>query len=590
MGYWLLVLLAFSLPFELTRRPFFSSEALVVNNLKIVQYAVAVLALICLARPFVGFVRDWRVGKPDPANYCYRQRVPLGLFAALLLACVLSSLLAKEGSMVGEGLKWTFQLLLGGLVWLGLDLWLEGQGEAKFKLLGLALVVGGVIAGIAGFFEFIGGDAFAESLVGWFKLKPTVAGPFLRLSGTFEYANIAAMYFELVLPFAMAGLVSRLAGSGQKKGLWIGGWALAIGVLLAALLLTLSRGAWFGLVIGLLAIGLITRGRGGWGWALGLTAGLGLLFGLVSMIFVPQFSLRLSSQSDQEWYKAAFQGLPPATMTVCQLLSIPVTVKNDGPLTWEATGAEPYNLSYHWLYPSGEVAQFEGIRTPLKRNVAPGQSEATLAEVRAPTRPGSYFLVWDMVQEEVSWFSLKSSVYSRLPVQVNDIGAEQRTAACGLTPTENALQSRPSPPELPQVLAQPGRDTLWKAALKMIAARPFLGVGPGDYRFNYGAFAEPPLAEWDNRVFANSLPLEIFADLGLVGGILYTALFAALAWPLGTAIWRKQSLAPWQIALAGALAAFLGHGLVDYVLASHAINILAWLLFGLAARRLTICD
>ena len=39
----------------------------------------------------------------------------------------------------------------------------------------------------------------------------------------------------------------------------------------------------------------------------------------------------------------------------------------------------------------------------------------------------------------------------------------------------------------------------------------------------------------------------------------------------------------WQVATIGALAAFLGHGLVDYILEAHSIFILFWMLCGLAA-------
>jgi O-antigen ligase len=140
---------------------------------------------------------------------------------------------------------------------------------------------------------------------------------------------------------------------------------------------------------------------------------------------------------------------------------------------------------------------------------------------------------------------------------------------------------------LPTVQKQPGRDELWKAALKMIAARPLTGVGPNGYRLNYGYFASPPLAEWDTQIFANSLPLEIFADLGLLGGLCYIAFFGALGWPLLKAFRQHNGLAVWQIAVIGAIAAFLGHGLVDYILGSHAINILFWVVFGLASLEIT---
>ncbi len=592
IGYWALVALIFMLPFELTQKPFFSSEALVLNNLKVLQYLVAGLAALSLARPFFAFMGGLLKGQTDRTSFFYRQRFALALFMALLVAALLSSGLAKEAAMKGEGLKWTAQLLVGGLTSLGVALWLTGVSERKFNLLGLVLVLGGVIAGVVGFFEFIGGMEFADSLSGWFKLKPTVAGPFLRLSGTFEYANIAAMYFELALPFAISGLLIELARPGARRWWAVAGWASAIIILIEALLLTLSRGAWLGLGLGLVAMAVVTRNRyqpgisrRRWWIGLGLTGLIGLIITGLTLALIPQVSLRLNSQSDQEWYRAVYQSAPPAVMTVCQELSLPVTVENQSPLTWIASGSQPYNLSYHWLYPSGQIAQFDGIRTPLATDVSPGGSQSVQATLRAPKQPGQYLLVWDMVQEEVSWFSLKSTNYNQLAIQVNDLPPNEKETACSLTPTETATQRRPVPKELPKVLNQPSRDELWKVALKMVAARPLLGVGPHSFRLSYGAYVSPQLADWDKRIFANNLTLEILADLGLVGGGLFFSLLVALGWPIVLALWRGQAVAPWQVALSGALVAFFGHGLLDYILGSHAINILFWVLFGMAASR-----
>ena len=588
-GYWSLVGLILVLPFELTERPFFNSPLLVLNDLKVLLYLTAGLALLSLIEPLWAFVSGLLQRQPDRKNFFYRQRLPLALLLALGIAAVVSSLLAGEFRLTGEGLKWTFELGVGGLIWLGIGLWLPGRAERDLNRLGLALVAGGVISGLVGFGEFVFGMDFAQSLVGWFKTKPTVAGPYLRLSGTFEYANIAAMYYELALPLALVGLGQAVA---QPKRVWpvILGWVGAAAILIEALILTLSRGAWLGLAVGLAAMLVVTHqrygragSRGQWwrvlGGAIGGTVGLALL----TFAMIPQVGLRLASQSDQDWYKAVYTSRPPTSLTVCQELTVPVTVENRGPLTWQASSTQPYNLSYHWLNPGGGIAVFEGMRTSLTANLSPGSTLTVQATLRGPTQPGQYWLVWDMVQEEISWFSLKSPDDNRWPVEVTDLAADQKNSVCGIASSSTAPR-RDAPKQLPKVLDQPNRSDLWKAALKMVQSRPLMGVGPNSFRLHYGSFATPPLTEWDKNIFANSLPLEILADLGLVGGGLFAAFFLAAVWPLFKAgLGRAGPGAAWEIAVIGALVAFLGHGLLDYILGSHAINTLFWILLGLAA-------
>jgi hypothetical protein len=583
LGYWSLVLLVLSLPFELTQKPLFQTEFIVVSNLKLIFLVVDGLAALTLLIPLVELFKSFRVPTLRPSNYLYRQRLPLGLFLALLSVCLLSSLLS---GVIGEGLKWTVHLMLGGLIWLAMPLWLAEETERRVRILYRTLVVGAVISAGVGFLEFILGRDFAWSLSGWFKLKPTEAGPFLRLSGTFEYANITAMYFELALPFAMFGLVESLNRPRSERKFWptIFLWGATIMVLLMALLLTLSRGAWLGLAVGVLAMLLATRKpqlRRNWWLVFGITGVLALALELLALPLLPQFALRFNSQSDQDWFRATYDSVAPANLGVCQSLIVPVTVTNRSPLTWQINGLKPYSLSYHWLDASDNIIVFEGMRTALPKDVSPGDSLTIPAAVRAPANPGKYSLVWDMVQEDVSWFSLKSSFYSKIPIQVNNSPAGE---ACGVV-SINPNQSKPAPKELPKVLIQPDRQQLWKAALAMIVARPLTGVGPNAFRLSYGTFSQPRLTDWDKRIFANNLALEIFADLGLVGGGLFMALFGVIGWRLLKLIWFGRGASLWQVALIGVLAAFQGHGLLDYILGSNAIFILYWILLGFMATR-----
>lgn len=118
----------------------------------------------------------------------------------------------------------------------------------------------------------------------------------------------------------------------------------------------------------------------------------------------------------------------------------------------------------------------------------------------------------------------------------------------------------------------------------MLKTHPLLGVGPDNYRLLYGAYMKPPLASWDTRILANELYLEVGADLGVLGGGFFFGFLIAVWWPVIAALWLRRGSPPtlWHLGLVAAFAAFLGHGLVDDFLDSHAITLLVWLLCGLA--------
>jgi putative inorganic carbon (hco3(-)) transporter len=104
---------------------------------------------------------------------------------------------------------------------------------------------------------------------------------------------------------------------------------------------------------------------------------------------------------------------------------------------------------------------------------------------------------------------------------------------------------------------------LWTAALRMLGERPWLGVGPDNFRLRYGPYVGLPQA--DRRVHTNNMYLELLVGGGLVAG-------AAMVW----LSWRALALllAVMQQAAgddigtiaAGAVAAVTAvalHGLVD---------------------------
>jgi hypothetical protein len=99
-----------------------------------------------------------------------------------------------------------------------------------------------------------------------------------------------------------------------------------------------------------------------------------------------------------------------------------VTIKNASTRTWPSKpnprGRNAVNLSYHWLDRKRQIVVFDGLRTPLPRDLGPGESVTLRAAIRAPEKAGDYLLHMTMVQEAVAWFSDSDGGHLSIPVSV----------------------------------------------------------------------------------------------------------------------------------------------------------------------------
>lgn len=89
-------------------------------------------------------------------------------------------------------------------------------------------------------------------------------------------------------------------------------------------------------------------------------------------------------------------------LTPGKVYTVKVTLTNAGSMTWVAGGPNPFRLAYHW---SGPAPLYEGDRTALPHDIAPGDMITIDATLKTPAVPGTYTLEWDMVHEGVTWFS-----------------------------------------------------------------------------------------------------------------------------------------------------------------------------------------
>jgi O-antigen ligase len=165
-----------------------------------------------------------------------------------------------------------FQAESGWLAWVGLANWLPffwafwgfqpylATAEARRRA-GQALLVGTVPVILTGLGQLWWGWSGPLQQLGGLIIWHLHPGgnPPGRLSGLFDYANIAGSWLALAWPFALAALLQRRLGPGLR------GVALVIAASLAAsLFLTDSRNAWGAL---LLALPLVV-GPTSWAWLL----------------------------------------------------------------------------------------------------------------------------------------------------------------------------------------------------------------------------------------------------------------------------------------------------------------------------------
>jgi len=97
----------------------------------------------------------------------------------------------------------------------------------------------------------------------------------------------------------------------------------------------------------------------------------------------------------------------PAGLEAGKVCPAELRLRNDSAFTWRSSGlgVPDVRVSYHLFDSSGELYEFEGIRTDLPLSVRPGESIKVIAQVASPWESGGYIVRWDLIIENVSWFS-----------------------------------------------------------------------------------------------------------------------------------------------------------------------------------------
>jgi hypothetical protein len=103
---------------------------------------------------------------------------------------------------------------------------------------------------------------------------------------------------------------------------------------------------------------------------------------------------------------ARWRTLEHGTVEAGALVAGVVEVENAGSAPWRTRGPEEgLFLSYHWLDERDNPIVWDGLRTPLERVVAPGETAHQTMAIRAPIPPGRYRLALDLVEEHRFWLA-----------------------------------------------------------------------------------------------------------------------------------------------------------------------------------------
>lgn len=535
-----LTLLAVLLPFE-ARAPWLRTESVAVTSLELFLYVAIGLCAVAA----------WRGGK--------RRVEAIDLAVAGWCVALVASGVAAE-LRGGEGLKPALRGVSGCLLFFGARGVLRPDRTAR--RVASSLVAGAALSAILGILDVVW-PAMAPHL-GAFREAPTTLAGFIRASGPFVHANVAAMYWEATLLVAVA-----LMGGRRAKR-----WLAGLVVLASAIILSVSRAGVIasGVVLAVCVVGL---GRGL--ARLRRPAGVALIVGLLVLVADltarpgTGWRFRLRHADGTTWHRASVRSTPHHGNAIAGgIITLQASLQNTGLSTWPATGVEPVRPCVTWNDPDRGTRDVEAFCADLPRTVSPGESVA--AEVRAvvPARAGRHVARWVLFGRGIAWWSSRDT---RGDVEVRAVDGVASSAG----------EREPTRVRAP-VQAEAGRMELWRSALTLWMEQPIFGVGPDNYRRLYWRSLGPK--RLDERTRANSLYLGTLAEVGLAG----FAALAAVIVCLVTSVRRTLAAAApgesmVELGSALALAALLIHGLVDDFLEPTATLVLFWLLLALTVRR-----
>jgi SAM-dependent methyltransferase len=96
-----------------------------------------------------------------------------------------------------------------------------------------------------------------------------------------------------------------------------------------------------------------------------------------------------------------------------------VTVRNCSFRVWSSRRQDASDyLSYHWIDRRGGAVVWDGERTPLPRDIGPGEEADILFRVKTPGKAGKYVLAVELIHEGISWASDAGVPWLAIPFRI----------------------------------------------------------------------------------------------------------------------------------------------------------------------------
>ncbi|NPA90615.1 MAG: DUF2079 domain-containing protein [Chloroflexi bacterium] len=122
--------------------------------------------------------------------------------------------------------------------------------------------------------------------------------------------------------------------------------------------------------------------------------------------FDPEHITALRREYDAAFYRVRWlEYKGPTRMDAGEVYKVKVCLQNVGSQGWRSTDWHPTKLSYHWRDSDNRLLVLDGERASFHTILYPTQSRCVPIYVYTPARAGDYLLQFDLVREQIAWFS-----------------------------------------------------------------------------------------------------------------------------------------------------------------------------------------